>query len=53
MTRLRSLLLGWLLLPTLVLWALGFVVGYMRSLGRRMKPTIARCLARHWSSASA
>lgn len=32
MTRLRSLLLGWLLLPTLVLWALGFVVGYVRSL---------------------
>lgn len=32
MTRLRSLLLAWLLLPTLVLWALGFVVGYMRSL---------------------
>ena len=34
MTRLRSLLLGWLLLPTLVLWALGFVVGYMRSLAQ-------------------
>ena len=32
MTRLRSLLLAWLLLPTLLLWALGFVVGYVRSL---------------------
>ena len=34
MMRLRSLLLGWLLLPTVVLWALGFVVGYMRSLAQ-------------------
>lgn len=32
MIRLRSLLLGWLLLPTLMLWALAFVVAYMRSL---------------------
>ena len=32
MTRLRSLLLGWLLAPTLMLWAIGFVVGYVRSL---------------------
>ena len=32
MPRLRSLLLAWLLLPTLLLWALGFAVGYMRSL---------------------
>lgn len=32
MIRLRSLLLGWLLLPTLTLWALGFVFSYLRSL---------------------
>jgi two-component system sensor histidine kinase TctE len=34
MTRLRSLLLSWVLLPTLVLLAVGFVVGYMRSLAQ-------------------
>lgn len=34
MTRLRSLLLRWLLVPTLALWALGFVAGYMRSLAQ-------------------
>lgn len=34
MTRLRSLLLRWLLLPTLVLWALGFGFGYVRSLAQ-------------------
>ena len=30
--RLRSLLLRWLLVPTLALWGLGFAVGYARSL---------------------
>ncbi|MBS0343315.1 MAG: sensor histidine kinase N-terminal domain-containing protein [Proteobacteria bacterium] len=30
--RLRNLLLAWLLVPTLVLWGLGFAVGYERSL---------------------
>ena len=30
--RLRNLLLAWLLAPTLVLWGLGFAVGYERSL---------------------
>lgn len=32
--RLRSLLLRWLLVPTLAVWALGFVVGYTRSLAQ-------------------
>ena len=34
MTRLRSLLLAWLLIPTLALWALAFAVGYWRSLAQ-------------------
>jgi two-component system sensor histidine kinase TctE len=34
MTRLRSLLLRWVLIPTLTLWAIGFMVGYMRSLSQ-------------------
>jgi len=34
MIRLRSLLLRWVLLPTLVLWAAGFVVGYLHSLAQ-------------------
>ncbi|HSI60292.1 MAG TPA: sensor histidine kinase N-terminal domain-containing protein [Ideonella sp.] len=34
MTRLRDLLLRWLLVPTLALWALGFAIGYMRSLAQ-------------------
>lgn len=34
MTRLRSLLLRWLLIPTLVLWALGFAAGYLRNLAQ-------------------
>jgi two-component system, OmpR family, sensor histidine kinase TctE len=33
-TRLRSLLLAWLLIPSLVLWALAFAVGYWRSLAQ-------------------
>jgi len=32
--RLRSLLLRWLLVPTLAVWALGFAVGYTRSLAQ-------------------
>jgi len=32
MVRLRSLLLRWVLLPTLALWAAGFAVGYLHSL---------------------
>lgn len=32
--RLRSLLLRWLLVPTLALWALGFAAGYARSLAQ-------------------
>lgn len=34
MTRLRSLLLGWLLIPTLALWSLGFALSYARSLAQ-------------------
>lgn len=34
MTRLRSLLLGWLLVPTLALWAVAFATGYWRSLAQ-------------------
>ena len=34
MRRLSSLLLGWVLLPTLVLWALGSVIGNVRSLAQ-------------------
>lgn len=34
MTRLRSLLLRWLLVPTLALWALGFAATYARSLAQ-------------------
>ena len=34
MKRLRSLLLLWLLVPTLALWALGFVTSYSRSLAQ-------------------
>jgi two-component system, OmpR family, sensor histidine kinase TctE len=34
MTRLRSLLLRWLLFPTLALWAAGFGVSYVRSLAQ-------------------
>lgn len=34
MTRLRSLLLAWLLIPLLVLWAVAFAVGYWRSLAQ-------------------
>jgi two-component system sensor histidine kinase TctE len=33
-TRLRSLLLAWLLIPTLALWATAFAVGYWRSLAQ-------------------
>jgi two-component system, OmpR family, sensor histidine kinase TctE len=32
--RLRSLLLRWLLVPTLAVWALGFALGYTRSLAQ-------------------
>lgn len=32
MTRLRDLLLRWLLIPTLALWVAGFAVSYLRSL---------------------
>jgi two-component system, OmpR family, sensor histidine kinase TctE len=32
--RLRSLLLRWLLVPTLALWAVGFAAGYVRSLAQ-------------------
>jgi two-component system sensor histidine kinase TctE len=34
MIRLRSLLLRWVLLPTLALWAAGFAVGYLHSLAQ-------------------
>jgi len=34
MTRLRSLLLRWLLIPTLVLWLLASAIGYLRSLAQ-------------------
>ena len=34
MRRLSSLLLAWVLLPTLVLWALGSVIGNVRSLAQ-------------------
>ncbi|HSV48104.1 MAG TPA: sensor histidine kinase N-terminal domain-containing protein [Ramlibacter sp.] len=34
MTRLRSLLLRWLLIPTLALWLLASAIGYLRSLAQ-------------------
>jgi two-component system sensor histidine kinase TctE len=34
MGGLRSLLLGWVLVPTLILWAAGFAVGYLHSLAQ-------------------
>ena len=53
MLRLRSLLLRWLLMPSLLLWAGGFALGYLAQPGRRRtRPSTARCSARRWCSAS-